>query len=110
MVLSPRPMAPAPTAASSTTVVRATARLPRPGERASIPEVPAHPAGMASYRVTFRYGAPRVLYEVLDVEAADIRAALRAAADKVSDPVASTAELVELRLQSDPAEREYTPE
>lgn len=63
---------------------------------------------MPSYRVTFRYGAPRALYEVLDVDAVDLRAAMRAAADRVPDEVAATAELVEVRVQRDPDEREYT--
>lgn len=65
---------------------------------------------MPSYRVTFRYGAPRALYEVLDIEAAELRAALRAAAEEVPDEVVETAELVEIRVQADPEEREYGPE
>lgn len=65
---------------------------------------------MTRYRVTFRYGAPRALYEVLDIDAGDLRGAMRAAADQVSDEVAGTAELVEVRVQGDPDEREYTPE
>lgn len=67
-----------------------------------------HPLPMSSYRVTFRYGAPRALYEVLDVEAPDLRAAMRVAADRVPDEVAATAELVELRVQTEPEAREYT--
>lgn len=63
---------------------------------------------MPTYRVTFRYGAPRALYEVLDVDAVDLRTAMRTAADRVSDQVAATAELVEVRVQRDPDEREYT--
>lgn len=62
---------------------------------------------MPSYRVTFRYGAPRVLYEVLDVDAADLRTAMRTAADLVPETVASSAELVEVRVQTDPEAREY---
>ena len=65
---------------------------------------------MPSYRVTFRYGGPRALYEILDIEAADLRAAMRAAADRVPAEVAATAELVEVRSQTDPAERAYAPE
>ena len=65
---------------------------------------------MPSYRVTFRYGGPRVLYEVLDIEADDLRGAMRAAADEMSEEVAGTAELVEVRTQTDPEDREYGPE
>lgn len=65
---------------------------------------------MTSYRVTFRYGGGRVRYEVLDIEASDLRAALRAAADEVSDDVAGTAELVEIRTQPVADDREYGPE
>jgi hypothetical protein len=65
---------------------------------------------MPSYRVTFRYGAPRARYEVLDIEADDLRAAMREAADRVTDEVTSTAELVEVRAQADPEDREYGPE
>lgn len=65
---------------------------------------------MPSYRATFRYGGPRPRYEVLDIEAADLRVALRSAADLVADEVVATAELVEVRRQTDPKEREYTPE
>lgn len=64
---------------------------------------------MPSYRVTFRYGAPRALYDVLDIHAPDLRAAMRAAADQVRDEVAESAELVEVRAQADPEEREFTP-
>lgn len=64
---------------------------------------------MPSYRVTFRYGAPRALYDVMDIDAADLRAAMRAAADQVRDEVADSAELVEVRVQTDPEEREFGP-
>lgn len=65
---------------------------------------------MPSYRATFRYGGARPRYEMLDIDAADLRAALRDAADRLSDDVAETAELVEIRRQTEPDEREYTPE
>ena len=65
---------------------------------------------MPHYRVTFRYGGARSLYEVLDIEAADLRGAMRSAADSVSEEVSSTAELVEVRVQADPDEREYVEE
>lgn len=63
---------------------------------------------MPSYRVTFRYGAPRALYDVLDIEADDLRGAMRAAADLVTEEVAATAELVEVRVRVREEEREYT--
>lgn len=65
---------------------------------------------MPSYRATFRYGGQRPRYEMLDLEAADLRSALRSAAEQVSDAAAETAELVEIRLQADPDGRVYTPE
>ena len=65
---------------------------------------------MPSFRATFRYGGSQPRYEMLDIEAADLRAALAAAAERLSDEVAETAELVEIRLQTDPDAREYTPE
>lgn len=65
---------------------------------------------MPHYRVTIRFGAPRAQYEMLDVEAEDLRAALREAASKLSEQVAATAELAEVRRQRAPDEREYGPE
>ncbi|MDX1674976.1 MAG: hypothetical protein R3314_09300 [Longimicrobiales bacterium] len=65
---------------------------------------------MPSYRATFRYGGARPRYEMLDIEAEDLRSALTTAAERVSESVAATAELVEIRVQTDPEEREYTPE
>ena len=65
---------------------------------------------MPSYRATFRYGGSRPQYEMLDIEAEDLRAALEAAAERVAEEVAETAELVEIRRQTEPDEREYGPE
>ncbi len=70
---------------------------------------PCPSVAMPSYRITFRYGAPRALYEMLDIDAADLRAAMRAAADQVSEEVAASAELVEVRAQKDDDERAFTP-
>lgn len=64
---------------------------------------------MPSYRITFRYGAPRALYKMLDIDAADLRAAMRAAADQVAEEVAESAELVEVRVQKDDDDRTFTP-
>ena len=64
---------------------------------------------MPSYRVTVRYGGPRMSYEVLDIEASDLRAALRRAADRVPEDVVATAELAEVRVQVDEEDRaEFT--
>ncbi|HUG39646.1 MAG TPA: hypothetical protein VMM12_04140 [Longimicrobiales bacterium] len=62
---------------------------------------------MHHYRVTIRFGAPRARYEMLDVEAEDLRGALREAAEKMPAEVAATAELAEVRRQSRPDEREH---
>lgn len=64
---------------------------------------------MPSYRVTIRHGAPRARYEVLDVDAPDLRGALLAAAERMSESVAATAELAEIRVLADPDAREFTP-
>ncbi|MBW3554770.1 MAG: hypothetical protein KY466_14750 [Gemmatimonadetes bacterium] len=64
---------------------------------------------MHHYRVTIRFGAPRAQYEMLDVEAEDLRGALREAAVKIPDEVAATAELAEVRRRTPPDEREYGP-
>ena len=65
---------------------------------------------MPHYRVTIRFGAPRARYEMLDVEAEDLRGALREAASKIPDEVAASAELAEVRRQTPSDEREYGPE
>lgn len=62
---------------------------------------------MPSYRATFRYGGQHPRYEMLDVEADDLRDALRTAADRVTDEVVATADLVEVRRQTDPEDRDY---
>lgn len=65
---------------------------------------------MPSYRVTIRWGAPRARYEVLDLDAPDLRGALAAAADRLPAEVAETGELAEVRRQVDPEARAYGPE
>lgn len=65
---------------------------------------------MPSYRVTIRHGAPRARYEVMDLEAEDLRGALTAAAGRIPDDMAATAELAEVRRQTDPDDRAYGPE
>lgn len=61
---------------------------------------------MPHYRVTIRYGAPRARYEVIDLEAADLGAALTAAAGRLEGEVAETGELAEVRLQTQADDRE----
>lgn len=65
---------------------------------------------MSSYRVTFLYGDSRARYEVVDIEAGDLRAAMRAAADRMPEEVAATAELVEIRLRTEPGSRQFVGE
>lgn len=62
---------------------------------------------MAAYRVTIRYGHPRLRYAVVDIEAADLREALRRAAELVPEEAEATADLAEVRLRADPEAREY---
>ena len=64
---------------------------------------------MPGYRITVRYGAPRALYEVLDLDASDLRAAMRAAADRLTDEIVATAELAEVRTMRGPDAREFVP-
>lgn len=64
---------------------------------------------MPSYRVTVRWGRSRHQYHVHDVEATSLRDALREAADRMPEEVAASADLVEIRLMTDPAAREYAP-
>ncbi|HEX7117306.1 MAG TPA: hypothetical protein VF212_00865 [Longimicrobiales bacterium] len=63
---------------------------------------------MARYRVTIRYGDSGKRYEVIDVEAATLRDALRRAADEFPSDAEDTADLAEVRLQVEPEAREYT--
>ena len=58
---------------------------------------------MALYRVTIRYGGGSSRYEVLDVEAGSLRAALREAAEILSEEAVATADLAEVRLQEERA-------
>jgi hypothetical protein len=65
---------------------------------------------MPSYRITIRYGGAQVRYEVLDVDAPDLRAALTDVAARLPDHVVATADLAEVRVQRDPDDRVYGPE
>lgn len=51
-----------------------------------------------SYRVTIRHrGGGRVGYEVLEIEAADLRAALTRTVERFPDHLAGSADLIEVR-------------
>jgi len=62
---------------------------------------------MARYRVTIRYGDSGKRYEVMDVDAATLREALLRAAELFPPEAESTADLLEIRIQVEPEEREY---
>jgi hypothetical protein len=62
------------------------------------------------YQVTVRYGVPRQRHYTYAVEAADVRAALGAAADQMPADVRASADLVELRVAVDPDARAYVEE
>jgi hypothetical protein len=63
---------------------------------------------MPDYRITVRYGGAPPRYEIVDLPAEELRAALRAAADRLSAEVAASADLAEVRVQAAPDSREYT--
>jgi hypothetical protein len=64
---------------------------------------------MAQFRVTIRYGGRGQRYHVLDVEAETVVGALRRVVEAFPAEVEPTADLVEVRLLLEPAEREYGP-
>jgi hypothetical protein len=57
---------------------------------------------MPSYRIAIRYGGSPPRYEILDLDAPDLRAALMESARRMSGEVAATADLAEVRAQRDP--------
>lgn len=65
---------------------------------------------MPLYRVTIRFGAPKQQYHVDDLTANSLREALRMAVDQFPETATDSADLVEIRQQVDPDEREFTPE
>lgn len=65
---------------------------------------------MPNYRITIRYGGAPPQYELLDLEATDLRAALTDAAGRLDDDVAATADLAEVRVQVSEDDRQYAPE
>lgn len=58
------------------------------------------------FQVTVRYGADRIRYHLDTVRADDLRAAMRAAADRLPDEVAG-GDLVEIRPAVDQEARSY---
>jgi hypothetical protein len=65
---------------------------------------------MPLYRVTIRFGSPKQQYHVLDLTANSLREAMRMAAEQYPEAAAEQADLVEIRRQVDPDERELGPE
>jgi hypothetical protein len=61
---------------------------------------------MPLYRVTIRFGEPKHQYDVLDLTANSLREALRLAVEQFPEAAAGNADLVEIRRQVDPEERE----
>lgn len=59
------------------------------------------------YRLTVRYGAPKMKYHIATVTGRDLREVLRRVADELPDEVASTGSLVEIRPEVDPEERPW---
>lgn len=64
---------------------------------------------MPQYRVTIRFGEPRQQYHVIDLTANSLREAMRMAAEDYPEAAAAQADLVEIRRQRDPEERELGP-
>ncbi|MEJ2185533.1 MAG: hypothetical protein P8Z36_06300 [Gemmatimonadota bacterium] len=65
---------------------------------------------MPRFRVTIRYGEPRQRYEVLDIDAEDVAEALQHLVASFPAEARATSDLVEVRRQTAPDERAYTPE
>lgn len=60
--------------------------------------------------MTVRYGASRQRYHTYEVDAADARAALEVAAERLPAEISGEVDLVELRIAVDPDERSYLGE
>lgn len=61
---------------------------------------------MTQYRVTIRFGAPRQQYHVMDLSANSLREAMRMASEDFPEAALQDADLVEIRRQTQPEERE----
>ncbi|MCA9737349.1 MAG: hypothetical protein KC645_06970 [Gemmatimonadetes bacterium] len=62
------------------------------------------------YRIVIRHGRPRQRYHTLEVDAADLAAALVAAAQRLPPDLVATADLAEVREAPDPEGRAYLEE
>ena len=62
------------------------------------------------FRMTLRHGSPGKRYHVVDLDAADIRAALMQAINALPPGSEATGDLIEIRVHVDPEERNYAPE
>lgn len=58
------------------------------------------------YRVTIRFGTPRQQYHVMDLTANSLREAMRMATEDFPEAALQDADLVEIRRQTQPDERE----
>lgn len=65
---------------------------------------------MAMFRVTIRFGGSRQQYEMLDLTANSLREAMRMAVEQFPEAALADADLVEVRRQRDPDDREFVPE
>ena len=65
---------------------------------------------MKSWKITVRHGLRYQRYHTLEVEAEDVRDALREAAAALSDEIAGETDLVEIRRAVDPDARRYLGE
>jgi hypothetical protein len=63
---------------------------------------------MPYYRVTIRWGAPP-RYHLQDLEAADLSSVLKQLPEDLPAQVLATGDLIEIRVQTDPETREFTP-
>jgi hypothetical protein len=63
---------------------------------------------MKRYRVTIRYGHPQ-RYHMQDVQAASLVEAMRLAGERLLPEVGETADLLEIRVQLEPEDRQFGP-
>lgn len=61
---------------------------------------------MTQYRVTIRFGSPRQQYHVMDLTANSLREAMRMATEEFPEAALQDADLMEIRRQMQPDERE----
>jgi hypothetical protein len=61
---------------------------------------------MTQYRVTIRFGSPKQQYHVMDLTANSLREAMRMATEDFPEAAHQDADLMEIRRQTQPDERE----